>query len=266
MGPTTVTNLKILTTVLATLGLYTWVANAIPQLESEVPEEVSFSGEVTAEELSTVGQDLFAGAGGCTACHGAGTRAPNLREDHEGEGIIGARCDTRAQEVGMTCKEYLYESMVSPGDYVVDGFNNIMPPQNRILTNNQIWALIAYLQSLGGTVTVTAEDLASGGGEATASAAGEGGGTETTEPMAIMQTNACLGCHIIGDQGVELGPELTDVGSRLSAEEIRASIVDPNAQASEGFESLVGTMPATFGQTLSDAQMDALVDFLAAQE
>lgn len=264
MGPTTVTNLKILTTVLATLGLFTWVANAIPQLESEVPEEVSFSGEVTPEELATAGEELFVGAGGCTACHGAGTRAPNLREDHEGQGVIGARCGTRVE--GTTCKEYLLESMVDPGAYVVDGFNNIMPPQDRILTSNQIWALIAYLESLGGSVTVTAQDLESGGGGGGAAGAASGGGAEATEPMAIMQTNACLGCHIIGDQGVELGPELTDVGSRLGAEEIRASIVDPNAQASEGFESLVGTMPATFGQTLSDAQLDALVDFLAAQE
>ena len=65
---------------------------------------------------------------------------------------------------------------------------------------------------------------------------------------------------------MELGPELTQVGSRLSAEEIRTAIVDPGAGASEGFESLVGTMPPTFGETLSDAQLDALVDFLASQE
>lgn len=265
MGPTTLTNLKILTTVLATLGLFTWVANAIPQLESEVPEEVSFSAEVTPEELATVGEDLFTGAGGCTACHGAGTRAPNLREDHEGQGIMGARCSDRVE--GMSCKDYLYESMVDPGAYVVDGFDNIMPPQNRILTSNQVWALIAYLQSLGGEVTVTAEDLESGGGSAGAAPASAGGeGTESTEPMAILQTNACLGCHILGDQGVELGPPLDGVGSRLSAEEIRTAIVDPNADAPEGYESLLGTMPANFGETLSDAQMDALVDFLASQE
>ncbi|MDX1566423.1 MAG: c-type cytochrome [Longimicrobiales bacterium] len=262
MGSTTVTNLKIFGTVLATLGLYTWVANAIPQLESEVPEEVTFSAEATPEELAAVGEDLFVGAGGCTACHGAGTRAPNLRAGHAGEGPVGARCDARVPE--MTCQEYLYESMVDPGAYLVEGFGNIMPPQDRILTSNQIWALVAYMQSLGGNITVTPADI-----EATAAAepaAPSAGGDVPMEPVAIMQGNACLGCHILGDQGVELGPELTGVGSRLSADEIRASIVDPNAQASEGFESLVGTMPATYEQSLTDAQLDALVEFLAAQE
>jgi len=265
MGSTTVTNLKIFTTVLATLGLYTWVANAIPQLESEVPEEVSFSAEVTPEELASAGEDLFLGAGGCIACHGSGTRAPNLREGHAGQGTIGARCDARAQQAGQTCEEYLYASMVDPGAHVVEGFGNIMPPQDRILTSNQIWAIIAYLQSLGGEITVSAEDIEAGA--AAAPAAGPaGGGTETMEPVAMMQASACFGCHILGDQGVELGPALDQVGSRLSAEEIRTAIVDPNAEASEGFESLLGTMPATFGQTLSDAQLDALVEFLAAQE
>lgn len=265
MGSTTVTNLKIFGTVLATLGLYTWVANAIPQLESEVPEEVSFGAEVTPEELAAVGEDLFVGAGGCTACHGAGTRAPNLRESHDDEGPIGARCDARAE--GTTCKEYLYESMVDPGAYLVEGFGNIMPPQNRILTNNQIWALIAYMQSLGGEVTVTPADLESEPATASAGAGGQGGGEDVPmEPVAIMEANACFGCHILGDQGVELGPSLDDIGARRSAEEIRTGIVDPNADAAEGFESLLGTMPATYDESLTDAQLDALVEFLAGQE
>ena len=45
------TNIKVLGVVLATLGLYTWVANVIPQLESVVPEELSFTGEVTPDQL-----------------------------------------------------------------------------------------------------------------------------------------------------------------------------------------------------------------------
>ncbi|MFP3948842.1 MAG: c-type cytochrome [Longimicrobiales bacterium] len=266
MGSTTVTNLKIFTTVLATLGLYTWVANAIPQLESEVPEDVTFGAEVTPEELASAGEDLFVGAGGCTACHGAGTRAPNLRESHDDEGPIGARCDDRVD--GMDCKEYLYESMVDPGAYLVEGFGNIMPPQDRILTGNQIWALIAYMESLGGEVTVTAEDMESDAGSSPApeGAEAEPGGEEIMEPVAMMEANGCLGCHTLGDRGTDLGPPLDGIGSRRTPEEIRRGIVDPNAEAPEGYESLLGTMPATFGETLSDAQLDVLVDYLAAQE
>ena len=107
------TNLKIVLVVLGTLGLYTLVANAIPQLESEVPQELSFSGEVSVRELISAGEDLYQGAGQCTTCHGLGERAPNLLSDHGGEGTIGQRCGDRVQ--GEDCKAYIYASMGRPG-------------------------------------------------------------------------------------------------------------------------------------------------------
>jgi hypothetical protein len=72
------TNLKVLLVVVGTVTLYTLVANGIPQVESEVPEQLTFTGEVTADELVQAGEELYQGAGGCVACHGLGTRAPNL--------------------------------------------------------------------------------------------------------------------------------------------------------------------------------------------
>lgn len=281
MNPAVATNLKIIGTVIVTLGVYTWVANAIPQLESDVPEEVTFSEDVSAEELVSTGEDLFAGAGGCTACHGLGTRAPQLREDYEGEGPIGSRCSQRVE--GMSCKEYLYESMTDPSAYMVEGFPPIMPPAGNILSNNQLWAIIAYLESLGGEVTVTAEDIQGGGpgGESggggsgsaeDASGAGSGGqasaGSESGESpdaMALMQANACMGCHTLDGQGMEIGPTFDGIGSRRSADHIRRSIVEPNAEVAEGYESVAGSMPPNFGELLSDAELDAIVDFLASQ-
>lgn len=279
MSSTTVTNLKILGTVVVTLGTYTWVANAIPQLESEVPEEVSFSGEVSAEELVTAGEDLFTGAGGCTACHGLGTRAPELRESFEGQGPIGARCADRVSD--QSCKAYLHESLMNPQAHMVEGFPPIMPPAGRVLSNNQIWALVAYLQSLGGEVTVTAQDIQSSadggsggstGGEQSAAGAGggsgsggNGGSSSSSEAMAIMQQNACFTCHQLDDQGMEIGPPFDGIGSRRSASYIRRSIVDPAAEVPEGYESVAGSMPPNFGQLLSDAQLDAVVEFLASR-
>jgi putative heme-binding domain-containing protein len=40
----------------------------------------------------------------------------------------------------------------------------------------------------------------------------------------------CVVCHKVGDQGVEYGPDLTDVGSRLKPLELVESIMDPNAK------------------------------------
>ena len=264
----TATNLKIFATVLVTLGVYTWVANAIPQVASEVPEELTLGPDVSAEELVTAGEELFGGAGGCTACHGLGTRAPNVRTDHQGEGPIGARCGDRVE--GQSCKEYLYESMVEPAAYLVEGFGPIMPPQDRILTNNQIWALIAYLESLGGEVTVTAADIqatAGGGGGPPAQAGGGGGedGGGGSDPIALMQNNLCFNCHVLGDRGVALGPSLDEIGARRSAEYIRNSIVNPGSEAAEGYENLLGTMPPNLADMLGEEGLDTVVRFLSQQ-
>jgi cytochrome c oxidase subunit 2 len=48
----------------------------------------------------------------------------------------------------------------------------------------------------------------------------------------------------------------------LSAEEIRQSIVDPNAEIAPGYQP--GVMPQDFGETLTPDQLDALVEYLAS--
>ncbi|SVB98707.1 uncharacterized protein METZ01_LOCUS251561 [marine metagenome] len=67
-----VENLKILAVVIGTLAVFTLVANSIPQVQSVVPEELSFGADVTESELTASGEILYGGAGGCTACHGRG--------------------------------------------------------------------------------------------------------------------------------------------------------------------------------------------------
>ena len=258
------TNLKVLGVVLGTLALYTWLANAIPQLESVVPEDVSFSSDVTPEELVAAGEDLFIGGGGCTTCHGLATRAPNIRTDNNGEGAIGQRCGDRV--AGSDCKAYLLESIIDPTAFVVEGFEP-MVFQARVLSQSQIWALVAYLQDQGGEVTVTGADLvAAAEVDATAAVdAGAGAPTGPIAPLAIMQDNLCFSCHVLGGEGVALGPPLDGVGDRLTADQIRESIVDPGATASEGFEALLGVMPPTLAELLSEAQVEVLVWYLASQ-
>src|SRR5687767_5345461 len=151
------TNLRILAVAAGTILFYTMVAHGIPQLQSEVPESLALGSDVTPDALVAAGERIYNGAGGCTACHGLGTRAPNLLSDDGSGGPIGARCDLR--DPGKKCKEYLHEAMVAPAAYVVAGFEPIMPDMRRQLADDQIWAVVAYLQSLGGEVTVTGADL-----------------------------------------------------------------------------------------------------------
>src|SRR5438034_1354084 len=156
------TNAKIVGIVLGTLALYTLIANKIPQVQSEVPQTLTLGANVTPEQLVAAGEKVFNGIGGCPTCHGLGTRAPNLLTDEKGEGPIGARCGKR--EPGKSCKQYLFESLDQPGAYVVKGYQPIMPVMTKQLSPQQIWAVIAFLESQGGTVDVTASDIPAEGG------------------------------------------------------------------------------------------------------
>lgn len=269
------TNLKILAVVLATVGAYTLIANAIPQIESDVPEELTFTGDVTAGELVAAGEELFGGAGGCTACHGTGTRAPNLTTDHAGEGTIGSRCGARVE--GTDCKAYLYQSMTDPNAYVVEGFQPIMPDARRTLSGEQIWALIAYLQDQGGEVTVTGDDIAAatvgaGGEEGAATEAAQAGAAQgdvdpgVSNPVALLDQFGCLACHVLEGEGAEVGPPFDGIGARRDAAHIRRSIVEPDAEIAEGYEQFAGVMPKGFGERMTWSQLEVVVEYLAGRK
>ncbi|MGH7481202.1 MAG: c-type cytochrome [Longimicrobiales bacterium] len=263
------TNLKILATVLITVGAYTLVANTIPQIQSDVPEALEFTGEFSVDELVSAGEALYHGAGGCTACHGLGTRAPDVLEGFGGLGPIGARCATRVE--GMDCETYLHESLIDPNAYVVEGFAPIMPDMRRTLSETQILALVAFLQSLGGEVTVSAEEVqaAAGGAEVGGPegaprggpASPGAGGAVTMDPLVMLQDFQCLTCHQFRGEGGPIGPPLATAEGADPAY-VRRSILEPNADTAAGYANMAGTMPADFGTRMTAGQLEALVDFL----
>jgi len=262
------TNLRIIGIVLGVLALYTLIANKIPQVQSEVPHALTLGANVTPEQLVTAGDQLFHGAGGCIACHGLGTRAPNLLTDEKGQGPIGARCGKR--EAGKDCKAYLYESLTNPRAYVVSGYEPIMPEMGRTLSPQQLWALVAFLESQGGTVDVSGSDIPPTAGPGAAAAPSGGGpgkiANGSTDAMTIIRGAGCLGCHKIANEGGAIAPNLTNVGSRLSQALIRESILKPDAKIAKGFEKFAGVMPKTFGDQLTGAQLEALVQFLSSHK
>jgi mono/diheme cytochrome c family protein len=257
-------DLKILGVTLVTIVAYTLVANIIPQVESEVPAEIAFGAEVTPEELVEAGEQLYMGAGGCVACHAEtpGARAPNLQTDYGGEGPIGVRCEHRVE--GLACKEYLYQALVRPTDHMVGDYPPIMPPVDRTMTQPQIWAMVAYLESLGGEVTVTGADIpdepAEAGPEGAPPAAGPG--LAATAPEEILR-ELCVQCHTMGDEGNPLGPTFDGIGARRSAEELRLAILDPPAVVTEEYRDFVGLMPVDFGGRMTAEQLETIVRYLS---
>jgi mono/diheme cytochrome c family protein len=252
--------LRVGAVILVTIVAYTVVANVIPQIESEVPLDVAFGADVTAEELVEAGSVLYAGAGGCTACHAETpcARGPNLITDYRGQGPIGVRCGDRVP--GLDCKEYLYQALVQPDAHVVDDFPLIMPPADRALTQPQIWALVAYLQDQGGEVTVTGEDIPADPTAPPAPPPAEP--AELAAAPEIFRTE-CMMCHEVGGQGGPVGPPFDDVGARLSEDEIRTAILDPGATITEGYEAMAGVMPEDYAEQLTGEQIEALVRYLS---
>jgi mono/diheme cytochrome c family protein len=257
-------NLRILILTAAVLGFYTSVAHVIPQLQSEVPESLALGAGATPEALVSAGEKIYNGAGGCTACHGLGTRAPNLLTDHAGQGPIGARCGSREQ--GVDCKAYLHEALTAPNKYVVPGFEPIMPDMRRQLADDQIWALVAYLQAQGGEVTVSGADLKPAAGGAAPAAAAGPAMTATADPVQLITEKGCIGCHVLDGKGGAVGPPFDHIGSQRTADYIRRGILQPNADTAKGYEKFAGTMPTIFGQQLTGAQLEALVAYLAGRK
>src|SRR4029079_14404805 len=87
-------------------------------------------------------------------CHTIGkTSGPFRFPDLAG---VGDRAKHR--EPNFTDLQYFAQELYHPNDYIVAGFNPGMPTINKPsigLTDDEIRAVIAYLQSLGGTPTVT---------------------------------------------------------------------------------------------------------------
>ena len=78
----------------------------------------------------------------------------------------------------------------------------------------------------------------------------------------------CVMCHTVQgtNAAARLGPNLTHVGARLSQALIRESILKPDAKIAKGFEKFAGVMPKTFGDQLTGAQLEALVQFLSSHK
>src|SRR5512134_2867135 len=144
---------RIAVLVLATTAFYGYVGQMVPQSEVQPPEEVVIRADLTTPEMVEVGRGIAEGKGLCRTCHTIGQsgalRFPDLA------GVAGRAAE---RVPGLSDVEYFAQSLYEPDSFVVPGFNPGMPTINRPpigLTDQEILCVLAYLQSLGGTPTVT---------------------------------------------------------------------------------------------------------------
>ena len=139
--------------VLATTAFYGYVGQMVPQKEVQPPQEIVLKTDLSTADMVKVGRQVMEGKGLCLSCHTIGKTGALRFPDLEG---IGARAKTRIP--GMSDVEYLAQSLYEPNVYIVQGFGPGMPTINQPpigLTDQEILTVIAALQSLGGTPTVT---------------------------------------------------------------------------------------------------------------
>ncbi|MBI3877343.1 MAG: c-type cytochrome, partial [Verrucomicrobia bacterium] len=70
-----------------------------------------------------------------------------------------------------------------------------------------------------------------------------GGNAENGKKIFMEKVEAsCIRCHKVGTEGGEVGPELTEIGTKQNREYLLESIVAPNAKIAPGFESVLVVM------------------------
>ncbi len=113
-----------------------------------------FGADMTTADMVKIGRGIMEGKGICLD-------VPHDRQDRRAAASRSRghrRLGAGQSRPGMSDVEYLAQSLYEPTAFVVPGFPPAMPPVNQPpigLTDQEILCVIAALQSLGGTPTVT---------------------------------------------------------------------------------------------------------------
>jgi mono/diheme cytochrome c family protein len=194
---------------------------------------------------------------------------------------VGGRAETRVKEAGYKGKatngaEYLVESVMEPTAYVVEGYQPSMPPVGRQLNDLELVAVVSFLQSQGGEVTVNGQSRfpkwrGEGGGAAPAAAAlapvPAAAAPSGASGQELVQQWGCVTCHKLDGPEKLVGPSLWDIGARKDANYIRESILQPDAVVVEGFPPglMKGTLDGSgFYQKVPLQDLNTIVDYLAS--
>ena len=153
----------------------------------------------------------------------------------------------------MNASEYLIESVYNPNAFIVTGYpKNQMRPVNKppiALSHDETLAVAAFLNTLGGTTdSKFVEQLKQ------AQAPWRKGllkpdqiQEQETIPILhgdpthggnVFDKQGCLSCHRIGEDGREIGPDLTAIGASQTAQYILESIIDPSRVIVKGFKEV----------------------------
>jgi cytochrome c2 len=278
------TFLKVLVFNIAVIAFFLYVGNSIPQQRKDPPQELVLSADMAPEDFIKAGQEIFFGKGTCALCHEIGKkgeRCPDLAG--VGERAVARVKEERYQGKAHSGAEYIVESLMEPTAYVVEGYQPSMPPMGRQLNDLEMVAVVSFLQSQGGEVTVNGQARFPAwrgeGAGATAAPAAPPAPTPPTPAAAVptaaagktgpelVQQWACNTCHKFDGPDKLVGPSLWDIGTRQDANYIRESVLQPDAYVVPDFPPQV--MHTTlnglgFYQQVTLQDLNTLVDYLTS--
>jgi len=125
---------------------------------------------------------------------------------------------------------------------------------------------MARLEAVGG---VPAGAAAGANGEKPAGGAmpaTAGGGDLVALGKEQWNLQECYNCHkLFGEGGKKRGPELDNIASLMTPDEIRQKVLDPQSWMADGFEKEYEKkkMPDKYKELMEDKEITALVAFLS---
>jgi len=152
--------LKVLGSAGGLLLIFVYISFSVPQLTSLPPKKVAFdvSNINTKADLVDAGKKLFFGKAQCALCHSL-------------EATESPRAPVMLGRGAKRTREYIYESMIHPKaviykQYEMVGPSKFFPAQMPIinkppvgLSETEMLAVVSFIQSLGGKVTVEPDEL-----------------------------------------------------------------------------------------------------------
>ena len=160
----------------------------------------------------------------CSYCHGS-----------HGEGGRGADLTAGVYRMGGTDPELFMT--------IRTGVPGTEMPAVRV-SDDEVWKLVGFVERLG------SQGLA------------EKAPGDADAGKAIYAKSGCAGCHRIGKDGTDLGPDMTDVGRRRGLAFLEESIVKPDAFVSNSYRAVQLVMKSgsdVFGIRLNEDDLSIQV-------
>ncbi len=153
----------------------------------------------------------------------------------------------------------------------------ILKPKRAATEQGKAEELIARAKALDEQAKALAERIKALGGDQAPAAQGVGGagappatgGAASGDILKIgedqWQLQECYNCHKLkGEGGKKRGPELDNIGSYLTVDDIKQKILDPKSWMAEGFEKEYekGKMPDKYKDLMEEKDVVALASWL----